>query len=161
MLGLILPHGQSFWLPLSGDVTLLVVTNFLMVWPNGLCQLTIATVAAVIIAAIKHPEYSADFVEKHHGSSQPFHLSFLLGWMPAPIEISAINSLWSMGKKKTVDFNTDDALFDFNVGYIGTAILAVFFVALGALIQYPTGKPVEAASAKYIAQFVGMYASVR
>ncbi len=48
----------------------------------------------------------------------------------------------------------------FNVGYIGTAILAVFFVALGALIQYPTGKPVEAASAKYIAQFVGMYASV-
>ena len=27
-------------------------------------------------------------------------------------------------------------------------------------IQYPTGKPVEAASAKYIAQFVGMYASV-
>ena len=55
---------------------------------------------------------------------------------------------------------TDDALFDFNVGFIGTAILAVFFVALGALIQYPTGKPVEAASAKYIAQFVGMYASV-
>ena len=27
-------------------------------------------------------------------------------------------------------------------------------------IQYPTGKPVEAASAKYIAQFVDMYASV-
>mgnify|MGYP000143412802 CR=1 FL=1 len=80
--------------------------------------------------------------------------------MPAPIEISAINSLWSAEKKKTVDFNTDDALFDFNVGYIGTAILAVFFVALGALIQYPTGKPVEAASAKYIVQFVGMYASV-
>lgn len=80
--------------------------------------------------------------------------------MPAPIEISAINSLWSAEKKKTVDFNTDDALFDFNVGFIGTAILAVFFVALGALIQYPTGKPVEAASAKYIAQFVGMYASV-
>lgn len=43
--------------------------------------LTIATVAAVIIAAIKH-EYSADFVEKHHGSSQPFHLSFT-SWMDA------------------------------------------------------------------------------
>lgn len=123
--------------------------------------LTIATVAAVIIAAIKHPEYSADFVEKTPWqlAALPFIVS-LLGWMPAPIEISAINSLWSAEKKKTVDFNTDDALFDFNVGYIGTAILAVFFVALGALIQYPTGKPVEAASAKYIAQFVGMYASV-
>ena len=117
--------------------------------------LTIATVAAVVIAAIKHPEYRADFVEKSPWQlvTLPFIVS-LLGWMPAPIEISAINSLWSAEKKKTVDF------FDFNVGYIGTAILAVFFVALGALIQYPTGKPVEAASAKYIAQFVDMYASV-
>ena len=39
--------------------------------------LTIATVAAVIIAAIKHPEHSAELRrKKHHGSSQPFHLSF-------------------------------------------------------------------------------------
>jgi len=123
--------------------------------------LTIATVLAVIIAAIKHPEYSSDFVEKTpwQMAALPFIVS-LLGWMPAPIEISAINSLWSAEKKKTVNFNTEDALFDFNVGYIGTAILAVFFVALGALIQYPTGQAVEAASAKYISQFVGMYASV-
>ncbi|MDU1934651.1 MAG: divalent metal cation transporter, partial [Streptococcus thermophilus] len=102
-----------------------------------------------------------DFVEK--SPWQLVALRFivsLLGWMPAPIEISAINSLWSAEKKKTVDFNSEDALFDFNVGYIGAAILAIFFVALGALIQYPTGKPVEAASAKYIAQFVDMYASV-
>lgn len=87
--------------------------------------LTIATVGAVIIAAIKHPEYSVDFVEKSPWqlAALPFIVS-LLGWMPAPIEISAINSLWSAEKKKSVDFNTDDALFDFNVGYIGTAILA-------------------------------------
>ncbi|HGQ4853425.1 TPA: NRAMP family divalent metal transporter [Streptococcus pneumoniae] len=123
--------------------------------------LTIATVLAVIIAAVKHPEYSSDFVEKTpwQMAALPFIVS-LLGWMPAPIEISAINSLWSAEKRKTVNFNTEDALFDFNTGYIGTAILAVFFVALGALIQYPTGQAVEAASAKYISQFVGMYASV-
>ena len=104
---------------------------------------------------------SSNFVEKTpwQMAALPFIVS-LLGWMPAPIEISAINSLWSAEKKKTVNFNTEDALFDFNVGYIGTAILAVFFVALGALIQYPTGQAVEAASAKYISQFVGMYASV-
>lgn len=91
--------------------------------------LTIATVAAVIIAAIKHPEYSADFVEKTPWqlAALPFIVS-LLGWMPAPIEISAINSLWSAEKKKTVDFNTDDALFDFNVGYIGTAILGLIII---------------------------------
>ncbi|EFX57620.1 hypothetical protein HMPREF0849_00798, partial [Streptococcus sp. C300] len=46
--------------------------------------LTIATVLAVIIAAIKHPEYSSDFVEKTpwQMASLPFIVS-LLGWMPA------------------------------------------------------------------------------
>lgn len=123
--------------------------------------LTLATVLAVIVAIIEHPEYGADFVEKTpwQMTALPFIVS-LMGWMPAPIEISAINSLWTAEKEKTVDISIKDGLFDFNVGFIGTAILAVFFVALGALIQYPTGQEVQAAGAAYIQQFVGMYASV-
>jgi len=123
--------------------------------------LTLATVLAVIIAIIEHPEYGADFVEKTpwQMTALPFIVS-LMGWMPAPIEISAINSLWTAEKGKTVDISIKDGLFDFNVGFIGTAILAVFFVAMGALIQYPTGQEVQAAGAAYIQQFVGMYASV-
>ena len=123
--------------------------------------LTLATVLAVIVAIIEHPEYGADFVEKTpwQMTALPFIVS-LMGWMPAPIEISAINSLWTAEKGKTVDITIKDGLFDFNVGFIGTAILAVFFVAMGALIQYPTGQEVQAAGAAYIQQFVGMYASV-
>lgn len=123
--------------------------------------LTLATVLAVIVAIIEHPEYGADFVEKTpwQMTALPFIVS-LMGWMPAPIEISAINSLWTAEKGKTVDISIRDGLFDFNVGFIGTAILAVFFVAMGALIQYPTGQEVQAAGAAYIQQFVGMYASV-
>lgn len=123
--------------------------------------LTLTTVLAVIVAIIEHPEYGADFVEKTpwQMTALPFIVS-LMGWMPAPIEISAINSLWTAEKGKTVDISIKDGLFDFNVGFIGTAILAVFFVAMGALIQYPTGQEVQAAGAAYIQQFVGMYASV-
>lgn len=46
--------------------------------------LTIATVAAVVIAAIKHPEYRADFVEKSPWQlvTLPFIVT-LLGGMPA------------------------------------------------------------------------------
>ena len=123
--------------------------------------LTLATVLAVIVAIIEHPEYGADFVEKTpwQMTALPFIVS-LMGWMPAPIEISAINSLWTAEKGKTVDISIKDGLFDFNVGFIGTAILAVFFVAMGALIQSPTGQEVQAAGAAYIQQFVGMYASV-
>lgn len=123
--------------------------------------LTISTVVAVIIAIANHPEVGANFVEQTpwQMAALPFIVS-LMGWMPAPIEISAINSLWSAEKRKSVDVSIQDGLFDFNVGYIGTAILAVFFVALGALIQYPTGQAVQDAGAAYIQQFVGMYASV-
>lgn len=122
--------------------------------------LTLATVAAVVIALFQHREYALDFVvtSPWQMAALPFLVS-LMGWMPAPIEISTINSLWSVEKRKTVDFNEEDALFDFNVGYIGTAILAFFFLALGALIQYGNGEPVQGASAAYIAQFVSMYAS--
>lgn len=122
--------------------------------------LTLATVAAVVIALFQHREYAPDFVvtSPWQMTALPFLVS-LMGWMPAPIEISTINSLWSVEKRKTVDFNEEDALFDFNVGYIGTAILAFFFLALGALIQYGNGEPVQGASAAYIAQFVSMYAS--
>lgn len=122
--------------------------------------LTLATVAAVVIALFQHREYAPDFVvtSPWQMAALPFLVS-LMGWMPAPIEISTINSLWSVEKRKTVEFNEDDALFDFNVGYIGTAILAFFFLALGALIQYGNGEPVQGASAAYIAQFVSMYAA--
>ncbi len=80
--------------------------------------LTFATVIAVIVAIIKHPEYGADFVEKTpwQMATLPFIVS-LMGWMPAPIEISAINSLWTAEKGKSVNISITDGLFDFNVGY--------------------------------------------
>ena len=61
---------------------------------------------------------------------------------------------------ETVNMSEDDAVFDFNTGYVGTAILALIFCALGALIQFGSGEEVQGASAAYIAQFVNMYAEV-
>ena len=53
------------------------------------------------------------------------------GWMPAPIEISAINSLWVTEKQRINPSSYRDGIFDFNVGYITSAILAVVFPRLG------------------------------
>ena len=125
-------------------------------------SLTLATVVAVIIAMFRHREYVPNFVEPNPWcmAALPFIVS-LMGWMPCPIEISAINSMWQVEKRKQVDdMSLQDATFDFNVGYITTAILALVFCALGALIQYGNGEEVYSASAAYIAQFVNMYASV-
>lgn len=123
--------------------------------------LTIATVLAVVVALFKHREYAPNFEAPTPWSMAvlPFIVS-LMGWMPCPIEISAINSMWSVEKRKTVNMSEDDAVFDFNTGYVGTAILALIFCALGALIQFGSGEEVQGASAAYIAQFVNMYAEV-
>ncbi|MDG6894914.1 NRAMP family divalent metal transporter [Volucribacter amazonae] len=121
--------------------------------------LTVSTVSAVIIAALKGSTMMPDFVEP-----SPWNLASLafivalMGWMPAPIEISAINSMWVIAKKRFATISYKDGLFDFNVGYISTAILAIVFLALGAIVQYGSGEQVEAAGVKYIAQLIKMYA---
>ncbi|MFC0323735.1 NRAMP family divalent metal transporter [Gallibacterium melopsittaci] len=122
--------------------------------------LTIATVLAVAIAAVRGGVAPADYV-----SESPWQLGALafivalMGWMPAPIEISAINSMWVVAKKRITEVSYRDGIFDFNVGYIGTAILALVFLALGALVQYGSGVPVEMVGGKYVAQLIGMYSS--
>lgn len=123
--------------------------------------LTLATVLAVVVALFKHREYVPNFEAPTpwRMAALPFIVS-LMGWMPCPIEISAINSMWSVEKRKTVNMSEKDAVFDFNIGYIGTAILALIFCALGALIQFGSGEEVQSASAAYIAQFVNMYTEV-
>lgn len=63
----------------------------------------------------------------------PF-IVILTGWMPAPIEISSIGSIWLKNQIKQTNINAKNALLDFNVGFIVTAILALFFLALGALV---------------------------
>ncbi len=165
------PNG--FGLSLSQLTTIIIVIIWTMLLIGGykfldklakwvMTSLTLATVVAVIIAMFRHREYVPNFVEPNPWcmAALPFIVS-LMGWMPCPIEISAINSMWQVEKRKQVDdMSLQDATFDFNVGYITTAILALVFCALGALIQYGNGEEVYSASAAYIAQFVNMYASV-
>ncbi|MDF3125013.1 divalent metal cation transporter [Rheinheimera sp. 1928-s] len=122
--------------------------------------LTITTVAAAIIAFNKGATAAPDFV----GPSpwQLMYLGFLvalMGWMPAPIEISAINSLWLKAKQQHTAVSKKDGLFDFNLGYWSTTALALVFLSLGALVQYGSDQKVELAGAAYTSQFVAMYAS--
>lgn len=166
----IFPNG--FGLSISQLTTIIIVIIWAMLLIGGykfldslakwvMTALTIATVVAVVIALFKHREYALDFEAPTpwRMAALPFIVS-LMGWMPCPIEISAINSMWSVEKRKQVKMSEADAIFDFNTGYIGTAILALIFCALGALIQFGSGEEVQSASAAYIAQFVNMYASV-
>ena len=125
--------------------------------------LTITTVAAVVIA-LSRTGFDG-VAQEGFISPSPWQLSALgfivalMGWMPAPIEISAINSMWLVAKRRLTKVSYQDGIFDFNVGFIGTAILALVFLALGALVQFGSGEAVEMVGVKYIAQLINMYAS--
>lgn len=165
----IFPNG--FGLSISQLTTALIIVTLAMLLIGGyrfldglskwvMTALTLATTLAVVIALFKHREYAPDFTAPSPWqlTALPFIVS-LMGWMPAPIEISAINSMWTVEKRKTATVSLTDGIFDFNVGYIGTAVLAFIFLALGALIQFGSGQQVKSASAAYIAQFINMYES--
>lgn len=87
-------------------------------------------------------------------------LSFIvvmMGWMPAPIEISALNSLWLQAKRRNTTITTNTGLFDFNLGYVATAVLAVVFFALGVLIQYGSSSEIALAGVAFAQQLIDMY----
>lgn len=125
--------------------------------------LTAATLTAVAVTAAKGGNMPAPgFVPPSPWSTNVKNIEFmvaLMGWMPAPLEFSAINSIWVVAKNSTgKKVSYKDGLFDFHLGYIGTAVLAVLFLALGAMVQYGSGETVEMAGSAYIQQLVNMYA---
>ncbi|MBP6057793.1 MAG: divalent metal cation transporter [Nitrosomonas sp.] len=123
--------------------------------------LTITSVAAVIMLLFDNPgHYQAATVS--FSFSDTAHLVFLatfLGWMPAPLDLSVWHSIWSQSKNESDGKITSmqETLFDFRVGYIGTAFLAICFLLLGALVMYGSGETFAAGGAAFAGQLVNMY----
>jgi Mn2+/Fe2+ NRAMP family transporter len=122
--------------------------------------LTVATITAAMIAFANHVEPVVTTP-----APSPWTLAavgFLvvtMGWMPAPIEISSITSVWLKNQCQQQNVTAKSALFDFNVGYIGTAILALVFLSLGALLLHGTGVELSKSGIGFSHQLVSLYAS--
>ena len=121
--------------------------------------LTLSTVVAVSMAIfnIENPVSFTPIIPE--GSVEIAFLIAFLGWMPAPLDISAWHSLWTLEKQKTTteNFTTKKALFDFNVGYIGTVFLGICFITLGALVMFGSGEKFDGAAGKFAQQLINLY----
>ncbi len=122
--------------------------------------LSLATVIAVIAAATKgyhpNPEFAVSF------SWSAIDIAFLIaiaGWMPSAIDISVWHSMWTLAKIKQSGYHPSlkEALLDFNIGYIGTTILALCFLALGALCMYGSGVGFSENGATFATQLFALY----
>ena len=121
--------------------------------------LTIATITALVIAINNGPVAPVNYV-----GPSPYELAMLgfmvalMGWMPAPIEISALSSLWLKEKQAQQSVTKNQGLFDFNLGYWLTAGLALVFFSLGALVQYGQSSNIELGGVAFAKQLIDMYA---
>lgn len=125
--------------------------------------LAISTVVAVVASSINGYNPNPEFAVSFNISYFP-HLAFLIalfGWMPAPLDISVWQSIWAeaKGKEQGIQVSKKQALLDFNIGYIGTAILAIGFLALGALVMYGSGDELSKKGSEFAGQLINMYTS--
>lgn len=122
--------------------------------------LTVTTIITIIIALFGNfnnvaPTKVFDFDTKSH----VFFLIALIGWMPAPMDIPIWHGLWSMAKNIEQKSRTPirEALTDFRVGYITTAVLACCFLSLGALVMYRSGIELSGSATVFAGQLVSLY----
>ena len=121
--------------------------------------LTISTIIAVSMALFSTKEVFDVTQIIPLGTVELTFLIAFLGWMPASLDISIWHSIWSVEKDKTnvVKTKLKDALFDFNIGYIGTLFLGICFVLLGALVMYKSGENFSNKSGVFATQLIALY----
>jgi Mn2+/Fe2+ NRAMP family transporter len=121
--------------------------------------LSVSTIVALVAAftgnSQQYQEYMVSFTfsEKSH----VLFLIALMGWMPAPFDISVWHSLWTSENNNHQKSDLKTALLDFKIGYWGTLILALCFVSLGAITIYGSGIQLENSGGAFAKQLIGIY----
>ncbi len=119
--------------------------------------LTISTIVAITLIFKDAGTISLQQTLPTDVISIGFLIAFM-GWMPAPLDISIWQSLWTVEKQKLQPSLTPkQAIFDFNVGYIMTCILALGFLALGALVMFESGERFSNKGAIFATQLIDLY----
>lgn len=124
--------------------------------------LTITTIFALLAVLFKAPggfhESQAPLFSFNNLSDVLFLAAFL-GWMPAPMDITVWHSVWSeeANRSSGSKANVKQAMFDFKIGYIGTACLAMCFLALGALVMYGSGETPSPKGTVFAGQLIELY----
>jgi Mn2+/Fe2+ NRAMP family transporter len=125
--------------------------------------LAISTVIAMILAFTNigyTPKPEAIAPELWTVSGVAFLIA-LMGWMPIPIDASAWQSIWTLERIKETKYTPQlgEIQLDFNLGYIGTAIIALCFLTLGAMVMYGSGQEYAASAAGFSNQLIELYTS--
>ena len=126
--------------------------------------LTACTVLAVVLALLNQNPTTAIVTKTEINPYTLTSLAFivsLLGWMPAPIDLSTWSSLWMHSREAQTQHKASpkEVVIDFSIGYGITTILACLFLALGALTLFETGAEIPQSGTQFSKQFIELYTS--
>jgi Mn2+/Fe2+ NRAMP family transporter len=121
--------------------------------------LAISSIFAALVAIFNSKETFEITQILPTGTIEITFLIAFLGWMPAPVDVSIWHSIWSVEKNKISISRTTpkEAIFDFNVGYIGTLFMGVCFIALGALVMFKSGETFSNKGYEFASQLIQLY----
>ncbi len=85
----------------------------------------------------------------------------LIGWMPAGMEASTMNSIWVVEKIKATGYHPSvkESLFDFKLGYGFTTLLAIMFMTIGAFTVYGSGQLLDGNSTQFANKLLNVFVS--
>jgi len=125
--------------------------------------LTVSTLVAVISAFGLDTKMNTVDAKSFDwlNSADIFFLIAFIGWMPAPIDLSVWQSMWNVEKFKTLGFrpNKKQCMLDFRIGFIGTILLAISFVLLGAQVMHGSGETLSPNGTQFAGQLIKLYTS--
>jgi len=122
--------------------------------------LALSTLIAVISAFSEGFNPNPNFINNFNWEFTDVALLIAFaGWMPSAIDISVWHSFWTLAKRKESAHipTVKESLFDFNVGYIGTAILSLGFLSLGALVMYGSGNTFSNNGTAFAGQLINLF----
>ncbi len=82
----------------------------------------------------------------------------LAGWMPAPLDGSVLQSVWTCAKARTQGLpSLAESRLDFHIGFGCALFLALCFLTLGASIMHTAGIEFAATPGAFTAQVIGLF----
>ncbi len=107
-----------------------------------------------------HVEPTADFQAPKllEGAGLALLVS-LIGWMPAGMEASTMNSIWVVEKMRTTGYHPKlkESLFDFNLGFVFTIVLALMFLTIGAFTVYGSGQLLDGNATQFSNKLLNVF----
>jgi len=124
---------------------------------------TLLTVIAAFLAI-----FQLDLVDTDWAAPMIFDRSGVLfmiavaGVMPTALTVSVFHSEWIVAKGEVMgrDISSEEAKFDFNVGYLGTLFLALCFLFMGTALMFNADIVLASGATGFGTQLIDMFATV-